>query len=377
MTIGRQLACLFFLFFLSSASQLSCSEELNEGPADAADAGVDAGADGADAPADQEPADGGDGAADGEPDGSDPGADPLPDGGDEAGDEVDDGGGDLEPPDGGDPGDDADDGGDAAGDPGDPGTFLVLTINLKHPLTGLDEARQRLQLVADAIIDRQPDVVALQEVIKDGEEPSFAEQLAVLTGYEWIWEYTFTVPFLFNEGLGILSRWPVVWSDSESLPHLDLIIFTRRILGARVASPHGEIQLFCTHMTTDSDESVKADQALAVFEFISSHPSTLPGFFAGDLNAEPDSLAMRFLRGEAEYQGVNGNLIDGWMAVNPDDDGFTIPSGGPNRRIDYIYLVPGSEQAADAVSCEVMFAEPVGDVYASDHLGVLCRFSLP
>jgi len=259
-----------------------------------------------------------------------------------------------------------------------PASFSVLTINLKHPLLGLGDAQKRLQIVADKIVERQPDLVALQEVIREDEsQPSFAEQLAEMTGFEWIWEYTFSVPFLFEEGLGILSRWPVIWSDSQFLPHTDLLLFQRKVLGARLAFPHGDMQFFCTHMTTDSNETTEADQALAVNQFITDHPSPLPGFLAGDLNAEPDTLAMRFLRGDAEYLGFTGNLVDAWMTANPGVDGYTIPSNDPDRRIDYIYMVPGTEQTAEVDSCEIVFDKPVGGLHASDHLGVLCHFTIP
>ena len=266
---------------------------------------------------------------------------------------------------------------DAADAPDAPATFLVLTINLKHPLLGLEDARVRLQIVADAINGRQPDMVALQEVIKPDGEASFVEQLGGLTGYEWFWEFTYRVPLSYDEGIGVLSRWPIVWHDSRELPHLDLVIFRRRVLGTRLATPHGDVQMFCSHMTTDSDPTKEADQALAVFQFITDNPSPLPGFFAGDLNAEPDTLAMRFFRGEAEHEGVTGNLTDAWMTINPDDPGYTMSSSDPTRRIDYIYMIPGTEQTAEVVSCELMFTEPVGGRHASDHIGVLCLFSLP
>jgi endonuclease/exonuclease/phosphatase family metal-dependent hydrolase len=316
---------------------------------------------------------------DGEPDaGREDGVDAMDAGGEPDAGEVGEESGDgyVDGDEGGEPDAGGDDGGEAGDDGGEPVRFVVLTVNLKHPLTGMDEALQRLQMVAAAVNDRQPDVVALQEVIKDGDEPSFAEQLAGLTGYEWIWEFCYNVPTLFDEGLGIVSRWPIVWSDTAELPHLDLVIFRRRVLGGRVQSPHGEIQLFCTHMTTDSDETVEADQALAVYQFMQANPSSLAGFLAGDMNSEPGNLAMRFFRGEAEHEGMTGNLIDSWMAANPGEDGFTMSSSNPEKRIDYIYLVPGSEKPAEVVSCELMFSEPVGGLYASDHLGVLCEFSL-
>ncbi|MBI5528552.1 MAG: endonuclease/exonuclease/phosphatase family protein [Deltaproteobacteria bacterium] len=268
-------------------------------------------------------------------------------------------------------------GADAGADGGGPAKFSVMTINLKHPLTGIDEAIKRLQIVATGINDKQPDVVALQEVVKSGSDPNLAEQLAGLTGYQWVWEFAYTVPALFDEGLGILSRWPVLWNDSAELPHLDLVLFQRRVLGGLVDSPHGQIHLFCTHMTTDSGETVKADQALAVYEFIQTRPSPLPGFLAGDMNAEPDKLAMRFYRGEAEHEGKSANFVDSWAVANPGDEGFTMSSSNPQKRIDYIYVVPGQAGTAAVVSCEIMFAQPVGGLYASDHLGVYCEFTLP
>lgn len=275
-------------------------------------------------------------------------------------------------------GQDVEDGGDtASGDTvAPPLSFRVLTINLKHPLLGLDEARARLEVVADGIDEWQPDVVALQEVIREDGEPSFAAQLGALTGYEWLWEYTFTVPFSFDEGLGILARWPIVWSASAELPHLDLVVFRRRVLGARLATPVGELPFYCTHMTTDSSESVKADQARAVLDFIRDQSSSAPGFLCGDLNAEPDTLAMRFLRGEAEYEGDTGDLVDAWLAVNPAEAGFTMSASDPTRRIDYIYVTPPTEGRVRAISCETVFTGPQGGAYASDHLGVLCLFEV-
>jgi endonuclease/exonuclease/phosphatase family metal-dependent hydrolase len=292
-----------------------------------------------------------------------------------------DGGGDGSPDSGADGGP-ADagvsDGGDGGpDDAGAGGVFSVMTINMKHPLTGIDEAVERMKMIAAGINEKHPDVVMLQEVVKDGSSPSFAEQLAGLTGYQWYWEFCYTVPFLFDEGLGILSRWPIAWTGSAELPHLDLVLFRRHVLGGRVDSPKGGIQIYCTHLTTDSDETVKADQALAVYQFIQNHPSQLPGFLAGDMNAEPQTAAMRFFRGESEYGGVRADFIDSWMSANPGDEGFTMTSSNPTKRIDYIYVIPGQASSALPASCELMFTRPVGGVYPSDHRGIYCEYKLP
>ncbi len=257
-----------------------------------------------------------------------------------------------------------------------PTVVRVLTINLKHPLTGLGPAEPRLQMVSDMIVATQPDVVALQEVIRDQGSPSFSERLGQTTGYEWTFEFAYRVPLFFDEGLGILSRWPILSTDVAELPHRDLVIFTRRVHGALIQAPFGDLNMFCTHMTTEADESVKADQALAVFEHVKSHSLRLPGFLAGDTNAEPDSLAMRFLRGDATHERETGDFVDAWLATNPSDAGLTFPSDSPNRRIDYIYAIPGSDGTFLPTRCERLFTLPVNDTYASDHLGVLCDFEL-
>jgi hypothetical protein len=58
--------------------------------------------------------------------------------------------------------------------------------------------------------------------------------------------------------------------------------------------------------------------------------------------------------GEATHQGVTGDLIDAWMIARPGEDGFTSDAQNPDHRIDYLLM----------------------QIYASDHLGVLCRFEM-
>jgi endonuclease/exonuclease/phosphatase family metal-dependent hydrolase len=184
--------------------------------------------------------------------------------------------------------------------------------------------------------------------------------------------------FLFEEGPGLLSRWPIVWSGTAPLPHDDLAgLSTRKVIAAHVEAPNGRVGLFSTHMTIDEDASVKADQAKAAYDYVAAHVADLATFFAGDLNAEPDALAMEYLRGQAMHAGTSGDLVDAWMTVNPADPGFSFSSSEPNKRIDYIYASPGGLQPPVPTHCEIVFDEPVAGTAVSDHLGVLCSFALP
>ena len=262
-----------------------------------------------------------------------------------------------------------------ASDAGRPDGLLALTMNLRNAFIDSATAEMRLDMVTTLIEARRPDVVALQEVTEIGGEPNLAEQLAARTGYEYVWEVTHEVPFAFNEGIAVLSRGSIRESMAMALPHTELGgLLTRAVLYALVETPLGDVPFFATHLTTDEDDDRKADQAAAVLGFMEPRHAVMPGVLGGDMNAEPDRLAMRVLRGEDAHMGIRGDLVDSWAEVAGGDPGPTFPSDAPERRIDYLYAVPGTDASWTVVSCERVLTEPEGTVYASDHVGVLCLF---
>jgi endonuclease/exonuclease/phosphatase family metal-dependent hydrolase len=274
----------------------------------------------------------------------------------------------------GDPFRDADNAEPDAG-PTEPGV-TVLTLNIQTPLLNASDTATRTRMVADLINARQPDLVAFQEVTESALSENRAKQIAAMTGYEHRWKHTHQYQVI-DEGIAILSRWPILWSGYVKLPHPELFgLMNRYVLAVRVDAPDGEFQLFCTHLGVLTSSEDGADQVVAALEFIDANPSPMPGFFAGDMNAEPDTLAMRVARGDASHDGVSGNLEDAWVAANGDASGFTSTAQDPKRRIDYIYTVPGAQRAARTSSCEVVLTQPENGTWASDHLGVLCRFTL-
>lgn len=291
---------------------------------------------------------------------------------------VDAGGGtDAGPPTDAGPGTDAGTTPDAAvgADGGAPsGGFTLLTMNLWNAYLNGDWDTRR-QMVADLIGARSPDAVCLQEVVQSGSIENGAAWLANATGYSDHFVQTHDA-FVFQEGIGVLSRHPILATEDAQLPITDLGIAMRAILSADLDTPDGVVRVFCSHMSISTDETEKADESVAAFRFMDARRTAGAAYFGGDLNAEPDTLAMRVLRGEATHGMVSGDLVDAWTTANPSDPGFTIPSDGPDRRIDYIYAVPGStDPLPSGVTCERVLTAPMGGVYASDHVGVLCRFS--
>ncbi|MBW2534412.1 MAG: endonuclease/exonuclease/phosphatase family protein [Deltaproteobacteria bacterium] len=258
-----------------------------------------------------------------------------------------------------------------------PTSLRIMTLNLSNGYVNGSDLDHRTQMVIDAVHDLQPDAIALQEVVQSSGIPNRAAVISQATGYQWEWERSYGIPFLYDEGISLLSRWPIAWRDFAVLPHPDLAgQITRLVLGAGVATPQGVVSVFATHLNVGTDPVKRADQALAAWQYARSVPSELPGFFAGDLNAEPEGLSMRFLRGEASHQGEAGDLVDAWPAANPGDPGHTIPSDDPTRRIDYIYVVPGTGPAPAVDACQLVLDGEDQGVRASDHIGVVCDFTL-
>jgi endonuclease/exonuclease/phosphatase (EEP) superfamily protein YafD len=127
-------------------------------------------------------------------------------------------------------------------------------------------------------------------------------------------------------------------------------------------APSGELRAFCSHMTTDPIASFKTDQSNAILELIAAHEGGVA--FAGDLNATPDEEAMQTF--------ANAGLVDSWHVAHPDDDGPTHPSDNPDRRIDYVWMIDASR----VVECHHVLDAPRDDVWASDHLGLICTLEL-
>ena len=111
----------------------------------------------------------------------------------------------------------------------------------------------------------------------------------------------------------------------------------------------------------------------------------LPPVLLGDFNARPDSNEMRFLRGLASLDGRSTYFQDAWEVAGRDGAGhtwdnrnrFAAFSWEPDRRIDYVLVgAPDARGRGRVESARLVFETPVGDVFASDHFGVVADLRL-
>lgn len=242
---------------------------------------------------------------------------------------------------------------------------------------------RRLPLIRDGLAALAPDVVGLQEVL-GMTGASQADEIAAGLGWHVHYAPAWHLGGGLTFGNAILSPHPL--RDAEVLPmpappELD----TRSVAFARVAMPCGEVPVFVTHLTWQLHRGdARCAQVRALADHVAARAPVdgFPPILLGDFNAVPDADEMRFLRGLTPLGGKSVYFADCWTATGADGPGHTYDrrnpyayrSREPSRRIDYVY-VRGPDRAlrGEPVACRVVLDQPTGDVWPSDHFGVLAE----
>jgi endonuclease/exonuclease/phosphatase family metal-dependent hydrolase len=196
----------------------------------------------------------------------------------------------------------------------------------------------------------------------------------------------------------IASRWPigeVLEIDGRTYGRAIKESFNAGTLAAEIFAPEplGRL-LFVNHIPSwqldlERERELQTVAAAELVEaFLDGRPAHV--ILAGDLDAEPDSASIRFLRGKQSLDGLSVVYRDAWSTAHPDDPGHTFtpanslcPTGETGswaletgRRIDYILVRGGDHGPTLRVeSCDRLFDGPVDGVWASDHFGVTADLS--
>ena len=191
-----------------------------------------------------------------------------------------------------------------------------------------------------------------------------------------------------DEGLAILSRFPIVDRRVHELPHA-LPTERRILLGATVQTPEGPLELYTTHLNYRlTDGGKREDQVVAIDAHIAASSSELPKVLMGDFNATPDSDEIRFLRGLHTSAGRRTFWQDAWERRHGRADGFTWARANPytmrlrwlerDRRIDYIFVGPLKRDGRGVVhDCRIVLDVAHADgVLPSDHFGLSAEMLL-
>jgi len=234
------------------------------------------------------------------------------------------------------------------------------------------------------------DLVGLQEVLRlEGDlVADQAEELAAGLGYQTAFGSAWLIGGGLHFGNALLSRHPIVERETFPLPHLDSGE-TRSLLYVLVEHPRGRVPVFVTHLNWKFHHGYVR---LAQVAFIADKVMTLapvgttfPPLFMGDLNATPEADEIRYLKGLHVHEGRSVFFNDAWTYAGPGGPGHTYDRRNPyalanreeSRRIDYL-LVRGPDKLGrgEPRHTRLAFTEPDGDVWPSDHFGVVCDLAL-
>jgi endonuclease/exonuclease/phosphatase family metal-dependent hydrolase len=266
-------------------------------------------------------------------------------------------------------------------------TVRVLNWNLLHARRDNDV---RLEIVARALEAEQPDVVALQEVSQSWLIPRVnrAKVLATRLGFAWRYRGTNGIPKVWEEGLAILARRPIIKTSRRRLDgSCPRPLNARQVLIGETRLEDGTpFAVASVHLSFSQGGDVEnLEQALDATDLVSREALArgIPAVLVGDLNAPAGALAVRALT-TGDILGGDAPFVDAWAAVgsgagvtstplNP----YTDAPADPPQRIDYVLVLQGTRPLATPVEARVIGDRPTEEgVYGSDHFGLVVDLEL-
>ena len=259
----------------------------------------------------------------------------------------------------------------------------VLTLNIWNRQGPWEE---RLRMIREGVRRLDPDVVGLQEIIAH-EGQSQADAIGEGLGLERAFGLAHDLGGGVLLGNAVLSRWPIAASRVFPLPNGGSEE-ERSLLLAEIASPHGRIPFFVTHLNWKLHHGVVREAQVALIaEIVKAEApmSGLPPVLVGDFNAEPESAEIRFLKGLQSLGGKSHYFAD-CFAQTGEGAGVTFDATrNPYaeethehpRRIDYIFVRgPDPQTRGKPVAARVVMDEVENGVAATDHYGVYAEITI-
>lgn len=289
-----------------------------------------------------------------------------------------------------------------------PAPIRIATLNIWNRSGPWPE---RLGLIRKELPAIRPDVLGLQEVLRpvpagvaqDGVWPVPASAAddgghdqATLIGAGSFAYMGYAGAMHYGNGLAfgnaVLSKFPISDFRAFGLPGRETGE-ARSLLYAVIDHPAGPLPVFVTHLNWKLHHgSVRYRQiefiCRTIRELEPIDERRLPPVLMGDMNADPDSDEMRYLRGLATSAGKSVYFADSWVYGGDGSPGYTFDRRNrfaalahePPRRIDYIYVRgPDTKLRGEPLETRLAFASPEsskdGDVWPSDHFGLVTELS--
>ena len=259
-------------------------------------------------------------------------------------------------------------------------TLKVLTWNLWWRFGA--HWRRRQPLILQTLQALDADVIALQEVWRDGEAGQ-ADALADALGFEFAFDVVKRIDGM-DFGNAVLCRWPIATHRARALPTAPSEDFARRALAARIDGPRGTLTAVSTHLSWRPHESrARREQVRAVCELVQETAAAdFPPLVCGDFNAVPTSDEVRAMTGESAVPVEGLFFYDAWAVGGDGGPGITWDNGNantrgalePDRRLDYVFVGrPLDDGAGNVLRAQLIGRDATADLHPSDHYGVLAE----
>ncbi|XP_067656654.1 uncharacterized protein [Haliotis asinina] len=260
--------------------------------------------------------------------------------------------------------------------------FTIMTYNTwnfnSRPEKGSHHYVDRIKRLGQVINTYKPDIIAFQEVRFEYQKggtlgPNQAQHLAdMLQGYQFVYQ---PAQLQMNsvrdgrteEGVAVFSRYPI--TSHHSLP-----LFRNQSNSADLHQrmcQHVEIQLpnqktvhiFNTHLSLSHE--AREQSVREMWNYMGKFEGA--AILTGDLNAEPQENAIRYLQEKT-------SLIDTWRHLHRNEGGYTFNTLNKDltKRIDYIFL--RNQKNIHILDTEVLDDGKRGEKAASDHVPLVANF---
>ena len=187
-----------------------------------------------------------------------------------------------------------------------------------------------LEEIAQVIEAESADIVALQEVSRGWLVNGSVDILSWLSqrlGMDYAWGPAADSVW----GNAVLSRYLISHEENHEMPNNDDFPLDRALLWVEIdAGEEAPLRVIATHFHHVRDEGqYRIPQTEAVLERWASVSQTV---LLADLNGRPADREIRMLE--------EAGLLDSFVDSGETGHGFTSPSDGPNKRIDYVWTSP-------------------------------------
>lgn len=252
--------------------------------------------------------------------------------------------------------------------------ITVATINLRNRA---DRWRQRRHLLVGQLMDASPDLISLQEIsFPIGQGRWLRNQINVrLTGssnrpYQLVQKRKQHLIHGYYEGIGILSKLPIIYHDAISLGYGGRVALRANVeLPTRQAMDFVSVHLH--HLAHERE--AREEQVMKLVGWLNTDRYTPLQVVGGDFNEIPTGPAIQYMKQgyRSAYAAVYGRepLATFPTVLAPRPDGWA-------GCLDYIFVSPAVGRVVSAAIFCHKPAENDDTLYPSDHVGLIAALEM-